>query len=410
MDPLFFILAGAGALALATSLRILKEYERAVVFRLGRARPTRGPGLIFLVPFGVERMERVSLRIIAMDIPPQDVITRDNVSVKVNAVLYFRVANPKRAILEIEDYLFATSQLAQTTLRSVIGQAELDEVLAEREKFNQILRDIIDQGTDAWGIDVTGVEVKDVDLPGEMKRAIARQAEAERERRAKVINAQGELQAASDLRSAARQLSEYPASLQLRFLQTATEIAAENNSTTLFPLPVELGPMGGLFKGFAGTADEARVADDAAPAPAGERALEGSEGAPRLPRAEEAADVSEAAVEPEGGAKRARCRRLTTAGTVRAGPVPPSAVPRFPRRSRRSSSNGSSGAPRISSSAVRHRSAGSSGRARSCRSARRSDSRSATFGRRWPRSRPNRSSPTRPRTTVSPAGSPAPRS
>ena len=304
MDPLFFILAGAGALALATSLRILKEYERAVVFRLGRARPTRGPGLIFLVPFGVERMERVSLRIIAMDIPPQDVITRDNVSVKVNAVLYFRVANPRRAILEIEDYLFATSQLAQTTLRSVIGQAELDEVLAEREKFNQILRDIIDQGTDAWGIDVTGVEVKDVDLPNEMKRAIARQAEAERERRAKVINAQGELQAASNLRDAARQLSEYPASLQLRFLQTATEIAAENNSTTLFPLPVELGPLAGLFKGFATASGDAAAADatpaaDSAPAPVDERALEGSEGAPRLPRAEAAEDVPEASGEAE---------------------------------------------------------------------------------------------------------------
>jgi len=295
MDPLFFILAGAGALALATSLRILKEYERAVVFRLGRARPTRGPGLIFLVPFGVERMERVSLRIIAMDIPPQDVITRDNVSVKVNAVLYFRVANPRRAILEIEDFLFATSQLAQTTLRSVIGQAELDEVLAEREKFNQILRDIIDQGTDAWGIDVTGVEVKDVDLPNEMKRAIARQAEAERERRAKVINAQGELQAASNLRDAARQLSEYPASLQLRFLQTATEIAAENNSTTLFPLPVELGPLSGLFKGFATGTDEAA----AAPAPVDDRTLEGSEGAPQLPRAETGEDVSDVAGEAE---------------------------------------------------------------------------------------------------------------
>ncbi|WP_419856992.1 slipin family protein [Candidatus Palauibacter irciniicola] len=299
MDPLFFILAGAGALALATSLRILKEYERAVVFRLGRARPTRGPGLIFLVPFGVERMERVSLRIIAMDIPPQDVITRDNVSVKVNAVLYFRVANPRRAILEIEDFLFATSQLAQTTLRSVIGQAELDEVLAEREKFNQILRDIIDQGTDAWGIDVTGVEVKDVDLPNEMKRAIARQAEAERERRAKVINAQGELQAASNLRDAARQLSQYPASLQLRFLQTATEIAAENNSTTLFPLPVELGPMMGLFKGLATAADEG----SAAPAPVDERVLEGSEGAPQLPGAEAAEDVPEAADEPQAVAR-----------------------------------------------------------------------------------------------------------
>ena len=297
MDPLFFILAGAGALALATSLRILKEYERAVVFRLGRARPTRGPGLIFLVPFGVERMERVSLRIIAMDIPPQDVITRDNVSVKVNAVLYFRVANPKRAILEIEDYLFATSQLAQTTLRSVIGQAELDEVLAEREKFNQILRDIIDQGTDAWGIDVTGVEVKDVDLPNEMKRAIARQAEAERERRAKVINAQGELQASSNLRDAARQLSQYPASLQLRFLQTATEIAAENNSTTLFPLPVDLGPVAGLFKGFAAADDEGSAA------PADERVLEGSEAAPQLPRAEATGDVSATAEGPEAATR-----------------------------------------------------------------------------------------------------------
>ncbi|WP_419161413.1 slipin family protein [Candidatus Palauibacter sp.] len=293
MDPIFFIFAGAGALALATSLRILKEYERAVVFRLGRVRPTRGPGLIFLVPFGVERMERVSLRIIAMDIPPQDVITRDNVSVKVNAVLYFRVRLPRRAILEIEDYLFATSQLAQTTLRSVIGQAELDEVLAEREKFNQILRDIIDQGTDAWGIDVTGVEVKDVDLPNEMKRAIARQAEAERERRAKVINARGELQAASNLRDAARQLSEYPASLQLRFLQTATEIAAENNSTTLFPLPIDFGPLAGLFKGMAAPAESE------ASAPAEERALEGSGDRPRLPGTEPPGAVNDAAVEPE---------------------------------------------------------------------------------------------------------------
>lgn len=240
MDVILAIIAGLGAAALATSLRILREYERAVVFRLGRVRPLRGPGLVFLVPFGVERMVRVSLRIIAMDIPPQDVITRDNVSVKVNAVLYFRVHDPSKAVLEIEDYLFATSQLAQTTLRSVIGQAELDELLAEREKFNHILQEIIDEGTDVWGIDVTGVEVKDVDLPQEMKRVIARQAEAERERRAKVINAEGELQAAARLKDAARLLSTHPASLQLRFLQTATEIAAENNSTTLFPLPVDL--------------------------------------------------------------------------------------------------------------------------------------------------------------------------
>ena len=243
MEPILALLAIGGAAALATSLRILREYERAVVFRLGRIRPLRGPGLIFLVPFGVERMVRISLRIIAMDIPPQDVITRDNVSVKVNAVLYFRVANAERAVLEIEDFLFATSQLAQTTLRSVIGQAELDELLAEREKFNEILRQIIDEGSDVWGIDVTAVEVKDVDLPQEMKRMIARQAEAERERRAKVINAEGELQAADKLSQAAAILSTHPASLQLRFLQTAAEIAAENNSTTLFPLPLEFAPL-----------------------------------------------------------------------------------------------------------------------------------------------------------------------
>jgi len=240
MDVILALIAIGGAAALSTSLRIMREYERAVVFRLGRVRPIRGPGLIFLVPFGIERMVRVGLRIIAMDIPPQDVITRDNVSVKVNAVLYFKVRDPSRAVLEIEDYLFATSQLAQTTLRSVIGQAELDELLAEREKFNRILQRIIDEGTDLWGIDVTAVEVKDVDLPQEMKRAMARQAEAERERRAKVINAEGELQAASRLKDAARLLSLQPASLQLRFLQTASEIAAENNSTTLFPLPVDL--------------------------------------------------------------------------------------------------------------------------------------------------------------------------
>lgn len=240
MDTLLALIGIGGAVALVTSLRILREYERAVVFRLGRVRPLRGPGLIFLVPFGIERMKRISLRIVTMDIPPQDVITRDNVSVKVNAVVYFRVSTPIEAVIEIEDFLFATSQLAQTTLRSVIGQAELDELLAKREKFNQILRDIIDQGTDPWGIHVTGVEVKDVDLPQEMKRAMARQAEAERERRAKVINAEGELQAATKLKDAARLLSSQPASLQLRFLQTAAEVAAEKNSTTLFPLPLDL--------------------------------------------------------------------------------------------------------------------------------------------------------------------------
>ncbi len=286
MEAIIGLLAAFGAIGLATSLRILREYDRAVVFRLGRVRPIRGPGLIFLVPFGIERMERVSLRIIAMDIPPQDVITRDNVSVKVNAVLYFRVRDPSRAVLEIEDYLFATSQLAQTTLRSVIGQAELDELLAEREKFNQILRDIIDEGTDRWGIDVTAVEVKDVDLPQEMKRAIARQAEAERERRAKVINAQGELQAAENLRAAAGLLSQQPASLQLRFLQTASEIAAENNSTTLFPLPLDIGPFRKLF-GEAPAAAEASESEppvEAAELAAAEEdpALEGSDVRKRL--------------------------------------------------------------------------------------------------------------------------------
>ncbi len=227
-------------------------------------------------------MERVSLRIIAMDIPPQDVITRDNVSVKVNAVLYFRVSDPRLAVLEIEDFLFAVSQLAQTTLRSVIGQAELDELLAEREKFNDVLRQIIDQGTDAWGIDVTGVEVKDVDVPKEMKRAIARQAEAERERRAKVINAQGELQAAANLRRAARQLSEYPASMQLRFLQTATEIAAENNSTTLFPLPLDFNKLVGLFGGEAEQKREKSPEHSREEEVEEVEALEGEEDVPRL--------------------------------------------------------------------------------------------------------------------------------
>ena len=249
MEMILALIAMGGAMALATSLRIMREYERAVVFRLGRVRPIRGPGLIFLVPFGIERKERVSLRIVALDIPPQDVITRDNVSVRVNAVLYFRVSDPLKAILKIEDYRFATSQLAQTTLRSVIGQAELDELLAERQRFNEILREIIDEGADAWGISVTAVEVKDVDLPHEMRRAIAKQAEAERGRRAKVINAQGELQAAGNLRDAARLLSSQPASLQLRFLQTASEIAAEKNSTILFPLPIDLfTPRGRLLK------------------------------------------------------------------------------------------------------------------------------------------------------------------
>ncbi len=258
--------AVAGATALVTSLRILREYERAVVFRLGRLQPARGPGLIFLVPFGIERMQRVGLRIIALDVQPQGVITRDNVSVKVNAVLYFRVRDPVKAIVEVEDYLFATSQLAQTSLRSVIGQAELDELLAERGKYNDMLRKIIDEATERWGIEVTAVEVKDIDLPQEMKRAMARQAEAERERRAKVVNALGEQQASQKLAEAARTLSTQPMSLQLRFLQTVSEIATENNSTTLFPIPIDLfGPLIQVMKRGLGadTAEVAEVAEDA---------------------------------------------------------------------------------------------------------------------------------------------------
>jgi regulator of protease activity HflC (stomatin/prohibitin superfamily) len=237
-------IALAAVATLATSLRVLREYERGVVFRLGRLTAARGPGLIALIPFGIERMVKMPLRIVAMDIPPLDVITRDNVSVKVNAVVYFRVADPVKATIVIQDYLVATSQLAQTTLRSVVGQAELDQLLGEREHFNDIIRRIIDESTDPWGIDVTAVEIKDIDLPHEMQRAMARQAEAERERRAKVINAEGELQASQMLTQAASVMSQHPASLQLRFLQTVSEIATENNSTTLFPIPIDLfGPL-----------------------------------------------------------------------------------------------------------------------------------------------------------------------
>ena len=221
------------------SLRVLRQYERGVTFFLGRFWGTKGPGLIFL-PAGFANQKRVSLRIAALDIPPQDVITRDNVSVKVNAVLYMRVTEPAKAVIEIEDYLYATSQLAQTTLRSVLGEVELDELLSDREKINAVLKKIIDERTEAWGIEVSAVEVKDVDLPDQMKRAMARQAEAERERRAKVIAAQGELQASETLAQAAHNLAMEPTALQLRYLQTVTEIAAENNSTTIFPIPIEL--------------------------------------------------------------------------------------------------------------------------------------------------------------------------
>lgn len=225
---------------LRSAIRILPEYERGVLFRLGRVvGAPRGPGLIFLIPI-VDRLLRVSLRTVTMDIPPQDIITRDNVTVRVNAVTYFRVLDPNRAVLEIEDYRFATSQIAQTTLRSIIGQASLDDLLTNREQINRELQQIIDGLTDPWGVKVSLVEVKDVELPDSMRRAMARQAEAERERRAKVIHALGEKEAAETLADAAGLLEAHPAALQLRMLQTMTEVAAEQNSTLIFPLPMEL--------------------------------------------------------------------------------------------------------------------------------------------------------------------------
>lgn len=226
-------------LILASAVRILREYERAVVFRLGRLIGQKGPGLILLIPV-VDRMVRVSLRTVVMDIPEQDVITKDNVSLKVNAVLYFRVLQADKAIVEVERFLEATSQLAQTTLRSVLGQSQLDEILAEREKINLKLQQIIDNQTEPWGIKVSNVEVKHVDLPVEMKRAMAKQAEAERERRAKIIHAEGEYQASEKLRDAAVNIAVEPTALQLRFLQTLTEVASEKNSTTIFPVPIDL--------------------------------------------------------------------------------------------------------------------------------------------------------------------------
>ena len=237
---MFFILAVALiVLFLASAIKVLKEYERGVIFRLGRVIKTKGPGLIILIPV-VDKMVKVSLRLVAMDVPAQDVITRDNVSVKVNAVVYFRVMDPTNATIEVENYLFATSQLAQTTLRSVCGQVELDELLAEREKINTQLQNILDKHTDPWGIKVTTVEVKHIDLPQEMQRAMAKQAEAERERRAKVINAEGEFQAATRLAEAAGIIQRYPEALQLRYLQTLREMSSESNSTTIFPLPIDL--------------------------------------------------------------------------------------------------------------------------------------------------------------------------
>ncbi len=236
-----FILA---VMLFSSMIKVLREYERGVIFRLGRLlqlgeKAYKGPGLILLIPV-IDRMVKVSLRTVTYDVPPQDVITRDNVSIKVNAVLYFRVIDPAKAIIEVEDYFAATSQIAQTTLRSILGQSELDELLAHREKINDELQKIIDSQTDPWGIKVSAVEVKHVDLPPEMQRAMARQAEAERERRAKVIHAEGELQASQKLAEAARMLSSDPAAIQLRYLQTLTEVASENNSTTIFPVPIDL--------------------------------------------------------------------------------------------------------------------------------------------------------------------------
>jgi len=238
-------------LFLANSIRILNEYERGVIFRLGRIIAAKGPGLIILIPI-LDKMQKVSLRMVTMDVPPQDVITRDNVSIKVSAVIYFRVMDPVKAIIAVENYLYATTQLAQTTLRSVCGQAELDELLAARDKINSELQEILDKHTEPWGVKVTVVELKNIDLPQEMQRAMARQAEAERDRRAKVINAEAEYQASTQLAEAAKVIQDFPVALQLRYLQTLNEVASENNSTTIFPVPID------LFKPFLTLAEKAR--------------------------------------------------------------------------------------------------------------------------------------------------------
>ena len=224
---------------LFSAIKILREYERGVIFRLGRLIQTKGPGIIFLIPI-IDRMIKVSLRIVVLDVPPQDIITKDNVSLKVNAVVYFRVVQAEKAVVEVDDYLFATSQISQTTLRSILGQSMLDEILSERDKINQELQKIIDERTEPWGVKVTAVEVKQVDLPIEMQRAIAIQAQAERERRAKVIHAEGEFQASEKLSDAAGVLQKFPVAIQLRFLQTLTEISSDKNSTILFPVPIDL--------------------------------------------------------------------------------------------------------------------------------------------------------------------------
>jgi regulator of protease activity HflC (stomatin/prohibitin superfamily) len=238
MNPMYITGIFILAVVLMNIVKILKEYERGVIFRFGRLRKARGPGLILLIPF-VEKMIKVDLRVITMDVPPQDIITRDNVSVKVNAVLYFKVIDPSSAIVEVDNYLYATSQRAQTTLRSICGESELDDLLVKREELNERIQTILDAATDPWGIKVTNVEIKHIDLPLEMQRAMAKQAEAERERRAKVISAEAEFQAAEKLSQAAKIIASEPQALQLRYLQTLREVAAENNSTTLFPIPVD---------------------------------------------------------------------------------------------------------------------------------------------------------------------------
>jgi regulator of protease activity HflC (stomatin/prohibitin superfamily) len=248
-SPILVLLVGV--LLIMMGFNVLREYERAVIFRWGRlARGLvggNGPGVVIIIPF-IDKLVRVSLRTVAMDVPPQDVITRDNVTVKVNAVIYFRVVDQERAIIQVEDYLYATSMMSQTTLRSVLGQSQLDDLLSKREQINADLQRIIDQQTEPWGVKVTAVEVKNVDLPQEMQRAIARQAEAERERRAKVIHAEGEFEASRRLADAANIISQNPAALQLRYLQTLVEIAAEKNSTTIFPIPIDtIAP---FFKGL----------------------------------------------------------------------------------------------------------------------------------------------------------------
>ena len=237
---IFFVIAiFFGIIILSNAVRILREYERGVIFRLGRLIGGKGPGLIFLIPL-VDRMVKVSLRTVVFDVPPQDVITKDNVSIKANAVVYFTVIAPEKAIVEVENFLVATSQLSQTTLRSVLGQSELDELLSQRDKINRQLQEIIDEHTEPWGIKVSNVEVKQIDLPIEMQRAMAKQAEAERERRAKIVHADGEFQASQKLSDAAAVIAQNPIALQLRFLQTLTEVAADKNSTILFPVPIDL--------------------------------------------------------------------------------------------------------------------------------------------------------------------------